>query len=203
MMAGFGVLAALISIVFGAITCFYGFRIFRIVLAFVGFLIGFGVGAALVGNNQVVLQIIVGLVGGVIGAAVFYALYFVGVLLAGAAFGALVGTALASVLNASSGTSLILLVVGLVVGAILALVLNKLVIVLATAFGGAGGIVQGLAVLLPGVFGSAVATQSGVFVSASPLGFVVWIVLGLAGVIVQYRQNKNKLVSAKPSLSPV
>jgi hypothetical protein len=203
MMSGFAILAALISIVFGAITCFYGFRIFRIVLAFVGFLIGFGVGTALVGDNQLVLQIFVGVIAGLIGAGIFYALYFVGVLLAGAAFGALVGTALASVLNASSSTALILLIVGLVVGAILALVLNKLVIVLATAFGGAGGVVQGLALLLPGVFGSAVATQSGISVSTSALGFVVWIVLGVAGVVVQYRQNKNKLVSARPSLSPV
>lgn len=193
------ILIGLVSIVLGAVVCFSGYRIFRVVLMLVGFLLGLVVGISLMANSGGLIQILVGVVLGLIGAGIFYALYFVGVFLAGAVLGVVVGTSLASLLGVGGGVAAILVLVGLIGGAVLALILNKVMIVISTAFGGANAIVQGLALILPGVFGITVMSLSSVpSVSFNLLGVIVWLVLGVAGVVVQYRNNKSDIESNKP-----
>jgi hypothetical protein len=192
------ILVGLIVLVLGAVVCFSGYRIFRVVLMLVGFLIGFTLGMAIMANSGGIGQILVGVVVGLIGAGIFYALYFVGVFLAGVALGAVVGLTLASILGASGSLPTILAIVGMIGGAILAIVLNKLMIVISTAFGGANTMVQGLAIILPGVFAASNAGAAATALSTSFIGFIVWIVLGVAGVVVQYRNNKAEIESNKP-----
>jgi hypothetical protein len=192
------ILVGLIVLVLGAVVCFSGYRIFRVVLMLVGFLIGFTLGMAIMANSGGIGQVLVGVVVGLIGAGVFYALYFVGVFLAGVALGAVVGLTIASILGASGGLATILVLIGVIGGAILAIVLNKLMIVISTAFGGANTMVQGLAIILPGVFAASNVGAAATALSTSFIGFIVWIVLGVAGVAVQYRNNKAEIESNKP-----
>ncbi len=193
------ILIGLVSMVIGAVVCFSGYRIFRVVLMLVGFLVGFVVGMAIMSSSGGIGQLLVGVVVGLIGAGIFYALYFVGIFLAGAFLGAGLAAMLVSLLNIGGGVATILVLVGLIGGAILALVLNKLMIVISTAFGGAGTLVEGAVMILPGVFGSAATTLNySILVSFNALGVIAWLALGVAGVVVQYRNNKADIESSKP-----
>jgi len=193
------ILIGLVSIVIGAVVCFSGYRIFRVVLMLVGFLLGFVLGMAIMSNSGGIGQLLVGVVVGLLGAGIFYALYFVGIFLAGAFLGAGLAAMLVSLFNIGGGVATILVLVGLIGGAILALVLNKLMIVISTAFSGAGTMVEGAVMILPGVLGSAAATlNTSLLVSFNALGVIAWLALSVAGVVVQYRNNKADIESNKP-----
>ena len=82
--------AALILLLGGAVSCFFGYRSFRIVLAIFGFIIGALIPSSFPAMSSTWAMLAVALVGGLIGAGVLFAAYFVGVALVGAG---LVGTA--------------------------------------------------------------------------------------------------------------
>src|SRR3954470_18583784 len=71
--------AAAILLVGGLCSCLAGYRIFRFVLAFFGFVFGaLFVGAAM-GSDQTLWMIGASLLGGLVGALILFAAYFVGV----------------------------------------------------------------------------------------------------------------------------
>ena len=136
------------------------------------------------------------MVGGLVGAIVLIAAYFVGVALAGAALGALV----ANVVWASfAGDPHPLVTVAFALfGAIGAMVFQRYVIVVSTAFGGAWTmIVGGLALVartggpLPAVRNpwrlNPIALEPG-----SAWVLMLWIVLSIAGMVVQLQHMKRK-----------
>src|SRR5215218_3084079 len=127
--------AALLLVVSGLVSCFAGYRVFRIILGVYGFILGALMASSLMGTDQTWSMIVVALVGGAIGAAILVFAYFAGVALIGAGVGALVANAIWTSLGREPG---ILVVVALsIVGALGALVVQRYVIVVSTAFGGA------------------------------------------------------------------
>jgi len=130
------------------------------------------------------------LAGGLIGAALLFGAYFVGVAL----FGAGLGAAAAHVFFAASDTAphylgVILLAV---IGAAGAMYVQRYVIIVGTAFGGAWTLIVGVMALFGDKAAQSAATASNVWV-AYPLDpapgqrwvQVVWVVLSLVGMAVQ------------------
>ena len=119
--------------------CFFGYRMFRFVLAIAGFIIGAsfvaGFGFTLTDGKEIVVILIAAVAGGLIVGALFLFLYSAGVFLIGAIFGILLFSGIIGFVN--SNTSLILYILPALVGGILALLLQKFMIILITSFTGA------------------------------------------------------------------
>jgi hypothetical protein len=138
--------AAVVLLIGGLCSCFAGYRIFRFVLAFFGFVFGaLFVGAAM-GSDQTLWMIGAALVGGIIGALILFAAYFVGVALIGAGIGAGLAMVIWAALNREPGIWPVIILA--VVGAIGALAVQRHVIIVATAFAGAQTAVVGAAELI-------------------------------------------------------
>lgn len=173
----------------GLLSCFAGYRVFRIVLGIYGFILGALIGSSLPGVEQTWAMAAAGLVGGLIGALILIAAYFVGVALIGAGVGALAANAIWAQFGREPHILVvILLAVG---GALGALALQRYVIIAATAFGGAQTAVVGAAALLGDrvTAASAARTVYGVYpldpVPATKWDLIAAVVLGFVGLVVQ------------------
>ena len=163
---------------------------FRIVLGIYGFFIGALLASSIMGSEQTMWMIVAALGGGIAGALILIAAYFVGVALIGAGFGA----AAANLIWAGLGNEPHLaIVIGLsILGAILALWLQRYVIIVATAFGGAWTTIVGALGLAGDRTPGEVAAARDVWL-VYPLSpapgqrwvIFVWLALGVAGVISQ------------------
>jgi hypothetical protein len=140
--------AAVILLLGGLCSCFAGYRIFRFVLAFFGFVVGVLFVSSAMGSDQTLWMIGASLVGGLIGAVVLFAAYFVGVALIGAGLGAGLAMVLWAAVDREPG--LIPVIILAVLGAIGALWAQRHVIIVATAFAGAQTAVVGAAELMTG-----------------------------------------------------
>jgi hypothetical protein len=189
--AAYQVPAALILLIGGAVSCFFGYRLFRIVLAIFGFVIGALIWSSFLPMSSGTWTILaVALVGGLLGAGVLIAAYFVGVALVGAGLGAVA----ANLLFAATGQDphYLVLVLMTLLGAAAAMYLQRYFIIVGTAFGGAWTLIVGAAALFGDSTALAAAAANDVWV-AYPLnpapgrGWVklAWIVLGLIGATVQ------------------
>src|SRR5262245_38245709 len=88
--ASYQVPAAIVLLVGGILSCFFGYRLFRTVLAIFGFIIGALAASSIFGVSDTGPMIIAAVVGGLLGALLLLGAYFVGVALVGAGLGALV-----------------------------------------------------------------------------------------------------------------
>lgn len=182
--------AAIVLLIGGAIACFFGYRLFRTVLAIFGFILGALFASSVFGVSDTWPMIIAALVGGLLGAAVLIAAYFVGVALIGAGLGALVANMAFS--TADRDPSFLVVVFCAVVGAAGAMYLQRYFIIVGTAFGGAWTLIVGAMALVGDRRALAAAASGDVWV-AYPMDPapgqrwvpVVWIVLGLIGAAVQ------------------
>ena len=184
--------AAILLVLGGALSCFAGYRLFKIVLGIYGFVLGAMLASSTMGVTNSTGMIVASLVGGVCGALLLMFAYFVGIALVGAGLGALVAHVAWSTLGRSGDPPAVAVVVLSVVGSIGAMFLQRYVIVVATAFGGAWTvIVGGLAVA--GDRGAARAATAGdvwILYTLSPAPGqkwvpVAWVALGLVGTAVQ------------------
>ncbi len=188
--ASFQLPAAVILLVGGLISCFAGYRVFRIVLGIYGFMLGALLASGAAGTEHAAWMIGAALAGGLVGALILIAAYFVGVALLGAGIGALA----TSLIWASLGREPSALVVILfsIAGALAALALQRYVIVGATAFGGAWTMIVG-AIALSGTKVSVDAAARNNVWLAYPMNpapgqhwiLLGWLALGLTGVCVQ------------------
>ena len=149
----FQVPAAVILVVGGLCSCFAGYRIFRFVLAFFGFVFGALFVSSAMGSDQTLWMIGASLLGGVIGALVLYAAYFVGVALIGAGIGAGLAMVLWAAVDREPG--ILPVIVLAVLGAVGALWVQRHVIIVATACAGAQTAIVGAAELMTGRDGAA------------------------------------------------
>ena len=183
--------AAVILLLGGAVSCFYGYRLFRIVLAIFGFVIGALIWSSFLPMSSGTWTILaVALVGGLLGAGVLFAAYFVGVALVGAGLGAVA----ANLMFSATGQDphYLVLVLMTLLGAAAAMYLQRYFIIVGTAFGGAWTLIVGVAALFGDRTALAAAAANDVWV-AYPLnpapgrGWIklAWIVLGLIGATVQ------------------
>ena len=146
--------------------------------------------SSVMGSDQTMWMIAAALLGGVIGAVILYAAYFVGVALIGAGFGAGIALVVWAALGREPGIVPVILLA--IAGAIGALALQRYVIIVATAFGGAQTAIVGGAALM-GTRGLDVSARSVFRVyPLDPLPATKWdlagfVVLGMVGLMVQLR----------------
>jgi hypothetical protein len=194
--ASFQLPAAIILLAGGLISCFAGYRVFRIVLGIYGFIFGALLASGLTGTEHTAWMIGAALLGGVIGALVLIVAYFVGVALLGAGIGA--GAAALIWASFHSEPSALVVILFAVAGALAAMALQRYVIIGTTAFGGAWTVMIGAAALL-GDRQTAVAATKHVWL-AYPIDpapgarwmYIAALVLGLVGVAVQLRTPAKK-----------
>ena len=192
--------AAAILVIGGLLACFAGYRIFRVVLGIYGFILGALLATSIVGTEQTMWTILAAIGGGIAGALILIAAYFIGVALIGAGLGAMTANLIWAGIG---GEPHVAVVIGLaIVGALAALALQRYVIIVATAFGGAQTVVVGVAALMGNRAAADAAAQ--VVYSVYPLNpvpgtavdLMAALVLGVLGVLVQLfvtaRSSKRK-----------
>ena len=182
--------AAIVLLVGGIVACFFGYRLFRIVLAIFGFILGALAASSIFGMSDTGPMIIAAGVGGLIGAGILIAAYFVGVSLIGAGLGA---TAANLIFATGDRDPHFLVVVFLsIAGATAAMYLQRYFIIVGTGFGGAWTIIVGAMAALGDQTALAAAAAGDVWV-AYPMNPapgqrwvpVAWLVLGAIGTGVQ------------------
>lgn len=187
-------IAALASIVIGAINCFFGYRFLRLFLVILGFVVGFYLGASVVSGADQSVALFAGIVAGFVLAIIFYFLYIIGFIMAGGGLGVSVATVIAQNLGLDSGTTLLVIIGGAVIGGILAIFIAKYIIMLGTAFFGSAQIVYGaLIVLYPGTLVQTGQEQYEIRISGAPqiIATIAWFVIGLFGLFNQLRSSRK------------
>jgi uncharacterized protein DUF4203 len=188
---------ALLLVLGGALACVAGHRLFKTVLAVYGFIFGALIASSVMGVSNTGGMVIGALLGGCIGAIVMSLAWFVGVAIVGAGMGALLAHLLWSQIGTSDPPALAV-VIASVIGAVASTMLQRYVIIVGTAFGGAW-------TMLVGVL-NAVAVSSGqapiaegvwIVYPLTPLAGarwvpVAWLVLGMFGTVVQLAITSRK-----------
>ena len=182
--------AAIVLVIGGIISCFFGYRLFRIVLAIAGFIIGSLAASSLFGMSDTAPMLAAAAVGGLIGAGILFLAYFVGVAIVGAGLGAAVANLAFSTSGRDPGVFVVILLS--IAGAVGAMYLQRYFIIVGTAFGGAWTIIVGAMALVGDRRAMAAAASGDVWV-AYPLNPapgqrwvpIAWVVLSLIGAGVQ------------------
>jgi hypothetical protein len=192
-------LIALASIGLGVVYCLFGYRIFRIILGILGFILGASMGAAIAFNlfcRAQVLIILAGLVGGIAGAVLMVVVYFIGIFLLGAWLGSLLGVLLTG--GGGSTVETVIILILAVIGGIVAVMFQKLMIIISTSLSGSWSIVSGVFHFLGAGFGSIRSFQYHPNLRIlRPMGMrgyimlLCWVLLGIAGIVVQYRTTRE------------
>ena len=194
--------AAVLFLVGGVLSCFMGQRTFRIVLALYGLVAGALAAGSIIGPADSARDILILLAGGVVGALALLAAYFIGVALLGAAIAALAVHVVAA--HIGSEPSPLVVIAGTIAGALTALAVQKYVIVVGTAFGGAWLLVMGALGLwhreaVTGLGNAATGWQAYPLRPAPGESWVivVWLVLAIAGLIAQTRLSSPRMARAR------
>ncbi len=190
--AAYQVPAAVVLLIGGVLSCFAGYRLFKVVLGLFGFIIGALAASSIFGGGDTTPMVIGFLVGGIAGAALLLAAYFVGVALVGAGIGALLVNLIWTQIEGDPHPAVVILFS--IAGAVVATWLQRYVIIVGTAFAGAWTmLVGGLAVM--GESGPLTAAAAGDLWVAYPLSPApglrwlpwAWVALGAFGTLVQMR----------------
>jgi hypothetical protein len=194
---------ALFAVLLGAAFLLVGYRFFLVMMPIWGFFAGLWLGAYTVtlifgtGFLATTTGLVVGVVVGIIGAVLSYLFYLVGVVIIAAALGGALGSGIMGALGFDPGlvTAIVAIVSALVAVALTLLFnLQKYVIIILTAIAGAALVV--LSGML--VFGQVTVAQlqrggsllEPIFQGSWFWG-LVWLVLVVAGVVVQIRTNRT------------
>ena len=188
--ATYTTLAAVIFLVGGLLTCFAGFRLFRIVLALYGFFAGAMIGSHIPDPGNTWAVMMYGLVGGLVGAGIMVVAYFVGVGLIGAGLAALVLNLAWKMIGGEPPT--LVLVIVCVVGAVLALNVVRYVVVFGSAIAGSWTALVGGLALMGNPAALKAASAPGVWV-VYPVEIIphqwwvlaIWFITTIAGIVVQ------------------
>src|SRR3954447_3566272 len=107
--ASFQTPAAILLLVGGVISCFAGYRVFRVVLGIYGFLLGALFASGIAGPENTMWMIGAAVIGGLLGAPRPIAAYFVRGALLGAGIGALAATLIWASLGREPGAAVVIL----------------------------------------------------------------------------------------------
>lgn len=195
--------AALFALLFGLAFAVFGYRLFLVLLPIWAFFAGFWLGAygttLILGSGflATVTGWVLGLILGLIAAVLSYLFYLVGVAMIAFGFGTALGSGFAGVLGFDPGivTTIFAVAAGVLVAAlVLMLNLQKYIIIVMTALGGANLLV--LAGLL--VFGritveslAANGSSIGPIVRDSWFWLLAWLLLAILGIVIQLRISRN------------
>jgi len=181
----------------GTLACFAGYRLFRIVLGLYGFMFGALIASSLMGAANPTGMVLAALAGGLIGALVLVFGYFLGVALVGAGLGVLVVHSLFSTLGREPHAIAVILFA--LAGAFGAMLLQRYVIIVGTAFGGAWTMIVAALAIMSGrdALATAKATRVWVLYPLDPAPRahwvpIAWIVLGIVGTILQLSLTARK-----------
>jgi hypothetical protein len=188
--ASYAIPVAAILAVSGAVACFAGYRLFRIVLGVYGFILGALVTSSVMGTENVWALVLAAAVGGLIGAGLMIAAYFIGVGLIGAGLAALVLHVAWRVIGGDPPTAVI--VIAAVLGALGALSVSRHVVIIGTALAGSWTLIVGALALGGERFNVLSVTPDNIWVVYAsgpwPSNWWVtgsWIALALIGAVVQ------------------
>ena len=191
--------AAVLFVLGGALTCFAGYRLFRLVLVLYGFIFGALMASSAVGPANTIAMVVAAIVGGVVGAVILMFAYYVGIGLVGAGLAALATHLVWNALSKSGDPPTVVIVLAGIIGACIAMVLQRYVIVIGTAFGGAWTMIVGGLVLSGDRAAAAAAAAHDVWIlyplNPSPNAEwvpIAWITLGLVGTLVQLSVTSRK-----------
>jgi hypothetical protein len=194
--------AGTLLVLVGLLSCFAGYRLFRLVLTVYGFVLGALFASTLVPPSDTLAMLVAIGVGGLLGALILYAGYIVGVALVGGGLGAVLAhSAWTSWRGTEPGTIVVLFAA--VIGATLATVMQREIVIVATAFFGAQTAVAGLVGALA-TRAARGAGQGDVWVGhlgiptlAHRWQFLGWVLLGIVGTIVQFRSGGSRSLRKK------
>lgn len=182
--------AAVILLLGGALSCFAGYRLFKITLAIYGLIFGAMIASSSMGVSNTTGMIVAAIAGGIAGAVILVMAYFMGIGLIGAGLGALVAHVGWGLVRPGDPPPAVLIALA-VLGAVGAMLLQRYVIVVATAFAGAWTmLLGGLAIADRGAErASRVGDVWNLYPTTAPPGRtwvpIAWIVIGVIGTIVQ------------------
>ena len=188
---------AIILLAGGLVSCFFGYRLLRVLLAVYGFVGGIVLAVQFGGDLELWATVLLTIGAGLAGAALAIVAYLAGVALLGAAAGALAVNALWTSETSEPGLWVLLGVC--LAGALAALVVRRYVIIIGTSFTGSwAALVGGLA--LAGNSAAAAVTTGDVrqMYPLAPvdmqMGFAVaWFVLAAAALVVQFRSRHKRV----------
>jgi hypothetical protein len=188
--AAYQIPAASLLVAGGLLSCFVGYRLFKVVLAIFGFVVGGLAASSVFGESAATGMVIAAIVGGLCGAMLLLAAYFVGVALVGAAVGVAIVHVIWTQIQGDPHPAVVILFA--IAGALVATWLQRYVIILGTAFGGAWTIVVGGAALMGNPAALRAAAEGDVWVAypmnpAPGQAWVPWVflALGTLGTLVQ------------------
>jgi len=150
------VFVALVAVAVGLVVCFFGYRIFRLLLPFLGFFVGLIVGAQVVasifgeGFLATIIGVVAGLVVGLLFGALAYVWWWLGVILVFGGMGYALGAAIFPAIGIDVGIfNFVLGLAAAAVFAIIAIVLRmpKLIVVAVTGLWGSGAVIAGWLIL--------------------------------------------------------
>lgn len=184
-----------LAIVIGLLACFAGYRVFRIVLPILGFLVGLGVGAQLasvvfsepyLGSP---LSWAIAIVVGLLAAVIAFVWWYVSVALAIAGLGYAIGYGAAAGLGVAGNTAVVIGVALAVLFAIAAVVLRipTGIVIVVSAFWGASALLGGTLLLLGRIEPSQLRNGTvDVVIADSPLLLAIWVAVGVLGIAIQW-----------------
>ena len=194
--------AAIVMLAGGAVACFAGYRLFRLVLGVYGFILGALVATSTVGAANTWTVVLWALGGGALGALILLVGYFVGVALVGAGVGALLVNVAWKPFGGDPHWAALLAAAAL--GAIAAMSFQRHVIIIATAFVGAWTMLVGASTLMLGKGARAASSANDIWVVYPNGGgqsglwvYAVWIVVALIGLYVQLHTSGRTHKSRK------
>lgn len=188
---------AIILLAGGFVSCFFGYRLLRVLLAVYGFIGGIVLAVQFGGDLELWATVLLTIGAGLAGAALAIVAYLAGVALLGAAAGALAINAFWTSETSEPGLWVLLGVC--MAGALAALIVRRYVIIIGTSFTGSwAALVGGLA--LAGNSAAAAVTNGDVrqMYPLAPvdmqLGFAVaWFVLAAVALVVQFRSRHKRI----------
>ena len=147
------VFVALVAVAVGLVVCFFGYRIFRLLLPFLGFFVGLIVGAQVVasifgeGFLATIIGVVAGLVVGLLFGALAYVWWWLGVILVFGGMGYSLGAAIFPAIGIEN-VGILNFVLGLAAAAVFAIIaivlrMPKLIVVAVTGLWGSGAVIAG------------------------------------------------------------
>jgi hypothetical protein len=183
---------SIVLIAFGLANCFFGYRLFRVWLGIWGFIGGGAASMSLlrVMDMEPTLQLLGVLLGGIIGAVLVSILYNVGVFLFGAGFGLLAAVTIQQHISTQPIWPF-MIILG-IAGGVAALALQRPLITLFSAIGGAWIAIATIGALITGCVPSEFPARCP---RAAPWALLVlgaWLLLGIFGLAAQMRQARGR-----------
>lgn len=189
----------LIASIFGALMCFFGYRLFLFLLPIWGFFFGLSLGAqsmqALFGTGFLssVTSWVVGFVVGLVFALLSYLFYIAAVAIIGGSLGYMVVVGLLLAIGMQMG--FLVWLIGIIAGiamAVVTLVLNlqKWVIIIATSLAGAA-VIFGSYFLIFFPHAALLENPIRAYLSNSPLLLIMAIITAIVGIVFQVRNTRE------------